>query len=82
MAVYLMGIAEENGVEPQVFIKDPEERRVKVEDETLFRVMKQRNPELYAGIVEQINENVRMADRQEPQSQEPITPSFLSQENT
>lgn len=82
MAVYLMGIAEENGVEPQMFIEDPEERRTKVEDETLFRIMKQRNPELYAGMVEQINESVRMADRQQPQPQEPVTPSFLSQENT
>ena len=83
MAVYLMGIAEENGVEPQLFMQDPEERRTKVEDETLFRIMRQRNPELYADMVEQINENVRMADRsKEPQPQEPVTPSFLLQENS
>lgn len=80
LAVYLMGIAEENGVEPQLFAVDPENSREKVEDETMFRIMKQRNPKLYAGILEQLNEDVRMADKKRSEPPAPVQMSFLNSE--
>jgi len=81
MAVYLMGLAEENGVDPEIFVVEPENEREKVEDRTLFRIMKQRNPSLYAGMVEAMNEDLRMSrEKRSAPPPPPAEPSFLSSE--
>jgi|TARA_B100000085_G_C18444097_1_gene472069 hypothetical protein len=81
MAVYLMGLAEENGVEPELFVVEPEKERENVDDQTLFRIMKQRNPSLYAGMIESMNEDLRMSrEKKTAPPPPPAEPSFLSSE--
>ena len=81
MAVYLMGLAEENGVEPELFVVEPESERENVDDQTLFRIMKQRNPSLYAGMIESMNEDLRMSrEKKTAPPPPPAEPSFLSSE--
>ena len=78
MAVYLLGIADEVGVEPELFASDPEEAGDNVEDEAFFRMLKARNPQLYKDMVEELNEQTRMADRPRPEPQQPAAPSFMN----
>jgi len=62
LALYLMNLADDNGFMPQVFVAkegdDPE-----VDDEKFFSIMKQRNPETFNEMNEQLNRNVRLEEQ-------------------
>ena len=59
IAVFLADMALQAGFEPQMFV-DEEPIEGQVSDETFFRILKERNPELYAGMVEELNRDQRM----------------------
>lgn len=59
IGVFLADMALQAGFEPQMFVDEgPVEGQVS--DETFFRILKERNPELYAGMVEELNRDQRM----------------------
>ena len=63
IAIYLYREALEEGFEPRMMVDDNEEEGIKegeVDDVSFFRIMKQRNPELFEAMNEQINYEERM----------------------
>lgn len=79
IAVYLMGIADEKGLNPQLFVDESEEEQV--DDVTFFKILKQRNPELFDAMNEEMNENQRMQEQKAIENSmppEPAPPSFLN----
>ena len=62
IAVYLMDQADKNGIEATVFM-DRSSEGEQMDDVSFFRVLQDRNPKLYAGMVEQINEDHRMQEQ-------------------
>ena len=57
LAVYMLGVADENGLEPKIFVNDEEEEEV--DDRTFFKILGERNTELFAAMNEIINEKQR-----------------------
>lgn len=78
MAIYLMGLADDAGFEPQLFVNDPEQSADQISDEAFFNIMKQRNPQLHADMIEEMNRSKRMPSDspRTPQQQQP-EPSFM-----
>ena len=62
IAIYLMGVADEKGLTPQLFVDESEEEEV--DDVTFFKILKQRNPDLFNAMNEEINENQRMQEQE------------------
>lgn len=63
ISLYLLGVADDAGFKPIFYAGDPEGKRPdSVSDETFFGIMKQRNPELFAAMVEKANEEERMVE--------------------
>ena len=62
LAIYLLGIADENDIDAQLFINDEEEEQVT--DETFFNILQQRNPVMYRAMNEEINRRKRMEGRE------------------
>lgn len=63
IAIYLMGLAEDNGFTPVVFtggIDNADEYEGQVDDQTFYSIMKERNPEMFAAVLEEANEEERM----------------------
>jgi hypothetical protein len=58
IGVFLFSMALEEGFEPVMFREPPEEGQV--DDVGFFRIMKQRNPEMYLKMNEEINRQQRM----------------------
>ena len=58
VAIILADLAIQAGFEPKMFVesKVPEGN---VDDETFFRLLKKNNPELFSGMVEELNKQVR-----------------------
>jgi hypothetical protein len=57
IGVYLMKIASDNDVEPQLVVPKQKES---VDDDTFYEILKERNPELYTTMLEAMNEQERM----------------------
>jgi len=63
IAIYLYREALEEGFEPRLLVDENEENGIQegeVDDVSFFRIMKQRNPDLYSAMNEQINYEERM----------------------
>ena len=58
LAIYLVGIADENDIDAQLFVNDEEEEQVT--DETFFNILQQRNPVMFRAMNEEINRRKRM----------------------
>ena len=54
LAIFLADMAIQEGFEPQMFV-DETPVEGEFSDENFFRVMKERNPEMFAGMVEELN---------------------------
>lgn len=66
LSIYLLGVADDAGFKPIFYAGDSEGQRPdSVSDDTFFGIMKQRNPELFGAMVEQANEEERMAEAAE-----------------
>jgi hypothetical protein len=59
IAVYLMKLAVDNNIDAALTIPNEEEEE-QMTDDTFFDVIKQRNPSMYAKMVEVANEQERM----------------------
>ena len=84
IGIYLIGAAEDVGVDAVVFNSPPESLVEDVEDDTVFNIMRERNPQLYGDMVEELNRQQRMSSRPEPVNEtpkeEPQQQSFLTAE--
>jgi hypothetical protein len=60
LAMYLMKLSLDNGFTPRLFIQ--EEPEPEVSDQRFFSIMKERNPELFNAMNEQINRGVRFEE--------------------
>ena len=87
IAIFLADMAIQEGFEPQMFVDEgPIEGNMS--DENFFRIMKNRNPEMFSGMVEELNrmereqlDRVIAADRQQSEDEaQRRTPSFLNVE--
>ncbi len=58
IGIYLYNMAVEEGFEPQMFVEREEEEAV--DDVAFFNILKQRNPELYNSMNEELNRQERM----------------------
>ena len=58
LAIFLADMAIQEGFEPQMFV-DETPVEGEFQDEDFFRVMKERNPEMFAGMVEELNKMER-----------------------
>ena len=78
LAIYLVGSAEEAGVDAELFLNDPEDEESDVTDRRFFEIMKKRNPILYADMIEEMNRTQRMGSKPEVAEQSPVELSFLN----
>ena len=62
LAIYLLGIADENDIDAKLFVTEEEEEQVT--DETFFNILQQRNPVMYRAMNEEINRRKRMEGRE------------------
>ena len=60
IAIYLMGLAEDNGFEPVVENKVENVDEKGVNEQTFYEIMKERNPAMVAAVLEEANEDERM----------------------
>ena len=60
IAIYLMGLAEDNGFEPVVENKAENVDEKGVNEQTFYEIMKERNPAKFAAVLEEANEDERM----------------------
>jgi hypothetical protein len=58
IGIFLADMAIQEGFEPQMFV-DEEPIEGEVTDEAFFRILKNKNPELFAGMVEELNKDQR-----------------------
>ena len=63
LGIFLADMALEEGFEPKMFV-DPAPVEGEMSDATFMRVMRERNPELYMAMNEEINKEQRMKDQQ------------------
>jgi len=66
VGVALIDMALKEGFEPQMFVEQGE-MEGKFDDATFFSTMQQRNPDLYAAMIEEMNEQTRMQQTEEEQ---------------
>jgi len=64
LTLYLLGLAQDQGFNPKVYAGKSDDPKVEdeVTDDTMFKIMQQRNPELFAAMLEKENEDQRMLD--------------------
>jgi len=83
MALILYDTALDNGIEPIMFV-DREDAAGELDDAGFFRILKQRNPELFMQMNEEVNRQQRMQideiTKQEPSDPAPQSESFLDVE--
>ena len=60
IAIYLMGLAEDNGFELVVENKVENVDEKGVNEQTFYEIMKERNPAMFAAVLEEANEDERM----------------------
>ncbi len=84
LGVFLVDMAVNEGFEPQMFV-DTSEVKGQFTDENLFTVMKERNPELFSGMLEELNKMERQQldevvaeQEQAPAIEMQQAPSFLT----
>jgi|TARA_R110000787_G_C13441592_1_gene446427 hypothetical protein len=63
IGVYLMKLALDNDIEPELTVPNRERDEGQVTDDTFFEVLQERNPSMYTAMLETANEQSRMADR-------------------
>ena len=63
LGIFLADMALEEGFEPKMFV-DPSPVEGQMSDATFMQVMRERNPELYMAMNEEINKEQRMKDQQ------------------
>jgi len=83
IAIYLYREALEEGFEPRMMVDEKEENGIKegeVDDVSFFRIMKERNPELFKAMNEQINEEERMEiERMDQRANQAVQPNLQPQ---
>jgi hypothetical protein len=83
VALILYDMALDNGIEPIMFV-DREDAAGELDDAGFFRILKQRNPELFMQMNEEVNRQQRMQideiTKQEPSAPAPQSESFLDVE--
>tara|TARA_R110000822_G_scaffold159392_4_gene299019 strand:- start:979 stop:1623 length:645 start_codon:yes stop_codon:yes gene_type:complete len=64
LTLYLLGLAQDQGFNPKVYAGKSDDPKIEdeVTDDTMFKIMQQRNPELFAAMLEKENEDQRMLD--------------------
>ena len=80
LGIFLVDLALINGVEPKMFV-DNKPVEGDVSDENFFEILKENNPKLFAGMVEELNKMQREnTDGQiaAMQPKAPAPPSFLT----
>lgn len=77
IALYLIGIADENSIEPTIFIDENTPDEEDVSDDTFFKILEQRNPTMYRAMNEELNRRRRMEDAEsrEVSTARPAPPS-------
>lgn len=70
LAIYLLGVADENGIEAQLFLDDDDSPDM--DDVSFFRILKQRNPELFAAMNEELNAQKRMQELSQTSMDAPV----------
>ena len=63
LGIFLADMAIQEGLEPQMFV-DSSPPEGEMDDATFITLMKQRNPELYMAMNEEINKEQRMKDKE------------------
>lgn len=80
LAVKLLTMAQDKDVPVRMFVDEPE--LTEIEDEQLFRVMQERNPEMFKQLHERVNQEIRMGSQPTPTPQPKPSPvsdnSFLN----
>ncbi len=91
IGIFLVSMAQEEGFEPTMFV-DTGKQEGEMSDETFFEILKERNPQMFSGMVEELNKMQResssdkqqeieslVAEKQEKaQAEEQIQNSFLA----
>tara|TARA_Y100000114_G_C11713490_1_gene304712 strand:+ start:311 stop:874 length:564 start_codon:yes stop_codon:yes gene_type:complete len=54
IGIFLVSMAQEEGFEPTMFV-DTDKQEGEMSDETFFEILKERNPEMFEGMVEELN---------------------------
>lgn len=82
IAIYLLGMAEDEGFVPKMYSKqsDNPEQDDQVTDDTMFSIMQERNPEMFAAMLEQENEEKRMLDAMHEQDNTDLQSSMVQEE--
>lgn len=82
IAIYLLGMAEDEGFVPKMYSKqsDNPEQDDEVTDDTMFSIMQERNPEMFAAMLEQENEEKRMLDAMHEQDNTDLQSSMVQEE--
>jgi len=62
LAIYLVGIADENEIDAQIFVNENVPDEEEVSDATFFKILEQRNPTMYKAMNEELNRRRRMED--------------------
>ena len=80
LAVKLLTMAQDNDVPIRMFVDEIASNEM--EDEQLFRIMEERNPEMFKHLSERINQEIRMGSQPTPQPEPEPSPvgenSFLN----
>tara|TARA_R100001509_G_C4850597_1_gene209943 strand:+ start:317 stop:850 length:534 start_codon:yes stop_codon:yes gene_type:complete len=77
IAIYLLGIADDEGFEAKMFITD--DTPPAVSDDNFFAILKERNPELFGAMNEYINAEKRAQELNTiPRPEKPVEPNFLN----
>ena len=69
IGIFLVSMAQEEGFEPTMFV-DTGKQEGEMSDETFFEILKERNPEMFEGMVEELN---RMQRQGVEKQQEEVT---------
>jgi hypothetical protein len=64
LAIYLVGIADENDIDAQIFMREGELEEEEVTDATFFSILEQRNPTMFRAMNEEMNRRRRMEDQE------------------
>ena len=78
LTIKLLMLAQENDVPVRIFVDEVESGEI--EDEEMFRIMRERNPEVFKQIGENLNEQIRMGQQtaSQPQPSRASADSFLN----
>ncbi len=80
IAIFLLGIANDEGFEPKLFIS--QDTTSAVSEDNFFAILKERNPELFSAMNEYINAETRAQELNvTPRPEKPAEPNFLNTED-